>query len=45
MYHADFRYFSRGSDVCWFTHSAIEHVFAEDESIRAVQRAAEAAGY
>jgi len=41
-YHSDFRYFSRGPDVCWFTHSAIEHVFAEDESIRAVQRAAEA---
>jgi hypothetical protein len=45
-YHADFRYFCYAPhDVYWFTHSAIEHVFAEDESIRAVQRAAEADGY
>jgi hypothetical protein len=43
MYHSDFRYFRQGRDVYWFTHSAIEHVFAERESIRAVQRAAEAA--
>jgi hypothetical protein len=43
-YHSDFRYFRYDQDVYWFTHSAIEYVFAEDESIRAVQRAAEAAG-
>lgn len=44
-YHADFRYFRYDRDVYWFTHSAIEHVFAEGESIRAIQRAAEAADY
>lgn len=38
------QYFRYG-DVYWFVHSAIEHVFAEDESIGAIQRAAEAADY
>lgn len=39
------RYFRYGDGIYWYVHSAIEHVFAEPESIRAVQDAAAESGY
>lgn len=39
------KYFRYGDGIYWYVHSAIEHVFAEPESIRAVQDAAAESGY
>lgn len=39
------RYYRYGDGIYWYDHSAIEHVYAEPESIGDVQRKAVEAGY